>query len=79
MRTVPSGGNRHPMETYLSIHRVEGIESGLYRYVPLNHKLVLEKRDPNLPEQVKQGSLNQNSGTGARPYYFIKEAALAGR
>jgi SagB-type dehydrogenase family enzyme len=76
MRTVPSGGNRHPMETYLSIHRVEGIENGLYRYLPLDHKLVLEKSDPNLPEQVKQGSLNQNSGTGAQPYYFIKEAAL---
>jgi SagB-type dehydrogenase family enzyme len=76
MRTVPSGGNRHPMETYLSIHRVEGIEKGLYRYLPLDHKLVLEKTDPALPEQVKQGSLDQKSGTAAQPYYFIKEAAL---
>lgn len=76
MRVVPSGGNRHPMETYLSIHRVAGIEKGLYRYLPLNHKLVLEKREPNLPELVKQGSLNQNSGSSAQPYYFIKEAAV---
>jgi SagB-type dehydrogenase family enzyme len=76
MRTVPSGGNRHPMETYLSIHRVAGIENGLYRYLPLDHQLVLEKSDPDLPERVKQGSLNQNSGSAAQPYFFIKEAAV---
>jgi SagB-type dehydrogenase family enzyme len=55
---------------------VEGIENGLYRYLPLDHKLVLEKTDPALPEQVKQGSLNQNSGSAAQPHYFIKEAAV---
>ena len=76
MRNVPSGGNRHPIETYLSIHRVEGIRSGLYRYLPIDHKLVQEKIDPALPEQVNQGSLNQNSRSEARPYYFIKEAAV---
>lgn len=76
MRNVPSGGNRHPMETYLSIHRVEGIEPGLYRYLPVDHKLVLEKTNARLPEQVKQGSINQNSRSRFRPYYFIKEAAV---
>ncbi len=75
-RNVPSGGNRHPMETYLSVHNVEGIEPGLYRYLPVDHQLVLEKRDPALPEQVKQGSRDQNSGTAHEPYYFIKEAAV---
>lgn len=76
MRTVPSGGNRHPMETYLCIHRVEGVQPGLYRYLPIDHQLVLERSDPNLADQIKEGSLNQNSGSGTRPYYFIKEAAL---
>lgn len=75
MRNVPSGGNRHPIETYLSIHRVEGIQPGLYRYLPIDHQLVQEKLDPDLPEQVKQGSLNQNSQSEEEPYYFIKEAA----
>ena len=28
-RTVPSGGSRHPFETYLLINRVNGLESGL--------------------------------------------------
>lgn len=75
-RNVPSGGNRHPLETYLSIHDVEGIEPGLYRYLPVDHQLVLEKLDPDLPELVNQGSLNQNSGSAREPYYFIKEAAV---
>lgn len=40
MRTVPSGGARHPFETYLLIRRVEGLAPGLYRYLPLEHKLL---------------------------------------
>ena len=39
-RTVPSGGARHPFETYLLVSRVDGIEPGLYRYLPLEHKLL---------------------------------------
>jgi SagB-type dehydrogenase family enzyme len=75
-RNVPSGGNRHPMETYLSIHNVEGIEPGLYRYLPIDHQLVLEYLDPDLPKMINLGSRNQNSGTGREPYFFIKEAAV---
>lgn len=39
-RTVPSGGCRHPFETYLWIRRVESLAAGLYRYLPLEHALV---------------------------------------
>jgi len=39
LRTVPSAGARHPFETYLVINRVKGLHSGLYRYLPLNHKI----------------------------------------
>jgi SagB-type dehydrogenase family enzyme len=40
MRNVPSGGCRHPMETYLWVRNVESLSSGLYRYAPLEHALV---------------------------------------
>lgn len=40
LRTVPSGGSRHPFETYLLVNRVEGLEPGLYRFVSVEHKLV---------------------------------------
>jgi SagB-type dehydrogenase family enzyme len=38
-RTVPSGGARHPFETYVFASRVTGLPKGLYRYLPLEHKL----------------------------------------
>jgi SagB-type dehydrogenase family enzyme len=40
LRIVPSGGARHPFETYLFVSRAEGLEQGLYRYLPFDHALV---------------------------------------
>lgn len=42
-RVSPSGGARHPFETYLVVQRVTGLEPGIYRYSGLKHKLVLVK------------------------------------
>jgi SagB-type dehydrogenase family enzyme len=39
LRTVPSGGGRHAFETYLVVNRVEGLEAGLYHYLPMGHQL----------------------------------------
>ena len=52
LRTVPSGGARHPFETYLLVNRVEEVEPGLYRYLPLEHRLCLLRTDPELTELV---------------------------
>jgi SagB-type dehydrogenase family enzyme len=60
LRTVPSGGARHPFETYLVINRVVGITPGLYRYLPLDHKLLFLRTEPNLPAKVKEGCLGQD-------------------
>ncbi|MHA1223011.1 MAG: SagB/ThcOx family dehydrogenase [Candidatus Heimdallarchaeaceae archaeon] len=43
-RVVPSGGMRHPFETYLLVNRVEGLDSGLYRYLAIKHKLLFMKK-----------------------------------
>jgi len=66
-RTVPSAGARHPFETYLSIHRVEGLVPGLYRYLPLDHKLALLREDPGLPGKIAGAALGQR---------FVGEAAV---
>ncbi|NHI83295.1 MAG: SagB/ThcOx family dehydrogenase [Candidatus Thorarchaeota archaeon] len=39
-RAVPSGGSRQPFETYLIVNRVESLGRGLYRYLPIEHKLL---------------------------------------
>jgi len=40
LRTVPSGGASHTFETYLIINNVDNLEKGIYRYLPLEHKLL---------------------------------------
>jgi len=34
LRPVPSGGARHPFETYVAVRFVSGIDPGLYHYTP---------------------------------------------
>ncbi|MDO3378192.1 SagB/ThcOx family dehydrogenase [Geoalkalibacter halelectricus] len=48
LRTVPSAGCRHPLETYLCILNVAGLAPGIYRYLPLDHALVLEREPDDL-------------------------------
>ena len=40
LRNVPSAGARNALETYLLINHVEGLVSGLYKYVALSHQLL---------------------------------------
>ena len=39
-RTVPSAGARHSFETYLFVFQVEGLEEGLYRFLPIENELL---------------------------------------
>ena len=88
-RTVPSGGCMHPFETYLVINRVNDLESGLYRYIATEHKLLfLKELNPEkMPEVL--GKINNGQtfvGKGAvvfiwsvRPYrteYRYREDSL---
>lgn len=60
LRTVPSAGNRHPMETYLVVFRVEGLEKGIYRYLPLSHSLTLIATPENLATRLTKAALRQS-------------------
>ena len=59
LRTVPSGGARHPFETYLLVNRVDDLEPGLYRYLPFDHKLLFMFNDAGLVDRVHKASLDQ--------------------
>ncbi|WP_315120238.1 SagB/ThcOx family dehydrogenase [uncultured Clostridium sp.] len=60
MRTVPSGGARHPFETYLVINRVEGLKNGVYRYLALSHKLIFLFHEENLEGKLTELTLGQS-------------------
>ena len=39
LRSAPSGGGLYPIHLYCVITNVQGIKKGIYRYLPINHKL----------------------------------------
>ena len=39
LRTTPSAGATYPLEIYAVVGNVEGIESGVYRYIPDEHRI----------------------------------------
>jgi len=59
LRTVPSAGCRHAFETYLLVSDVTDLEPGIYRYLPLDHALVLEAAPESLRPALSRAVLNQ--------------------
>jgi len=59
LRTVPSAGCRHPFETYLAVRRVESLDPGIYRYLPLDHSLVLARTPDHLTERLTAAARGQ--------------------
>lgn len=62
LRTAPSAGALYPLEIYLVAGNVQGIDPGLYRYVPLEHAL----------EAVAEGDMRE-ALTGAA----LRQSAIA--
>lgn len=59
LRTVPSGGARHPFETYLIINNIDSLKKGIYRYLALSHSLILLK-EGDFSKEAAAAALNQN-------------------
>lgn len=66
-RTVPSGGARHPFETYLLVNKVEGLKPGVCRYLALEHKLLPVSVSDSMPDWINYACYGQD---------FTKEAAV---
>lgn len=72
LRTAPSAGNRHAIDTYLSVHRVEGLEKGIYRYLPLEHSLILVSSPDNLEEMTTMAARDQiMAGNAAVTFFWV--------
>ena len=54
-RYYPSGGARYPLEVYLGIQRVDGIEPGIYHYNVKEHFLEALATEPEYLESLKEG------------------------
>ena len=65
LRTVPSAGARHALETYLAVQRVSDLAPGVYRYLPVEHRLVFEFPEEDMPSKLVQATLGQAFVAGA--------------
>jgi SagB-type dehydrogenase family enzyme len=63
-RTAPSAGGLHPVETYLVVYSVEGIEPGVYHYVAQAHEL----------EQLRVGDFRASITQAALDQRFVGKA-----
>ncbi len=59
LRTVPSAGNRHALETYLAVLRVGGLPPGIYRYLPQEHQLLHVADEEQMPQKLADATLGQ--------------------
>jgi SagB-type dehydrogenase family enzyme len=65
-RTAPSAGALYPLELYVVVGGVEGIDQGVYRYIPQGHELV----------KVKDGDLRAELATAALEQGNVRAAAI---
>jgi SagB-type dehydrogenase family enzyme len=65
-RTVPSAGGLFPLELYLIVQRVRGLEDGLYHYDVLGHSL----------QQLHRGNLFPTLEPMFYTYPFMRDANL---
>ena len=59
IRPVPSGGARHPFETYLVVQHIDGLRKGVYRYLALSHQLQFLFEDENSIQHLSDYALEQ--------------------
>jgi SagB-type dehydrogenase family enzyme len=70
LRTVPSAGARHALETYLCVLNVEGLDAAFYRYLPAEHQLLFEFREEDASRRLIEATFGQ-SFTGRSAVTFI--------
>jgi len=58
LRTAPSAGALYPLEIYVLVGKVNGIEPGLYRYISQDHKIV-RTIDKDLRKELCTATYNQ--------------------
>jgi SagB-type dehydrogenase family enzyme len=65
LRTAPSAGARHALETYLFLPRVTDVAPGIWRYQAFDHAIVLLRTGTDLAAQVHEALMEQSYGAAA--------------
>jgi len=65
-RTSPSAGATYPLEIYLAVGEVEGLEPGIYQYSPTGHSL----------EKIKEEDVRNNLSRAALGQGMIARAPI---
>ncbi|MDD2424997.1 MAG: SagB/ThcOx family dehydrogenase [Bacteroidales bacterium] len=58
LKTAPSAGALYPLEIYLLVRDVKGLEPGVYRYIPKNHSIV-RVIAKDIKQELSAASYNQ--------------------
>lgn len=69
-RTAPSAGALFPLEIYVVVGQVKGLEPGLYHYDPRKHSITREV-DGDLRQKLTQAALHQDEITRAPATFVI--------
>lgn len=69
LRAAPSAGALYPVETYLAVHNVEGIDPGIYHYGVKQHELHQLKQGDFRPA-VSQAALDQDFAGSANVVFI---------
>ena len=70
LRTVPSGGARHPFETYLMIRKVNGLKPGVYHYLPMEHALEFLHEVEDMDEKINESLCGQSWAAKANVLFY---------
>jgi len=65
-RTAPSAGATYPLELYVVVRKVNGVENGIYRYSPKDHSLV----------KVKLGDYSTELMLASGGQQWVKDASV---
>lgn len=70
LRTVPCGGARHEFECYLALQNVEGLEDGLYHYLPMKHQIEFLGPREDLEDFISRSVCEQSWAAKANAVFY---------
>lgn len=78
LRPVPSAGARHAFETYLLVSNVQGLEQGVYHYLPMEHALEPISLRQNMAQTMAECACNQKWAGKATVTFVYTAVAYRG-